>query len=133
MLWKIIDAHREFLQDIEIIKIPRIYLTHDKMEWRPETYSMVCELILDCNGTDADVGSNVSVNILYYINQEDKLPPFLTNLPQLLSDNIQFQALQLLYHYQGSLPVLLNKRRSSQFERDYLNQLKEEFDISNPQ
>ena len=32
MLCKIIDAHRKFLHDIEIVRIPKMYLTHDKLE-----------------------------------------------------------------------------------------------------
>ena len=94
---------------------------------------------MSCNGTDAvflhdvDVGSNSSVNIIYFINEEDKLPHFLSNLQQLLCDNIHFAALQLLYRFQGSLPGLLNRRRVSQFEKDYLTQLKDEFQMSKPQ
>lgn len=79
------------------------------------------------------MGSNGPVNIIYYINQEEKLPPFLSKLQQLLCDNICFQALQLIYKYQGSLIGLLNRRRISQFERNYISQLKDEFDVSNPQ
>ena len=139
MLCKIIDAHRKFLHDVEIIRIPRMQLTHDKMEWKTNKYSSVRDLILASNGTDdaflrdVDIGTNSSVNILYYISQEEKLPPFLAKLQQTLCDNIQFQALQLIYSYQGSLPALLKRRRVSQFEKDYLNQLRDEFDISNPQ
>ena len=32
MVCKIIDAHRKFLQDVEIIRIPRMQLYHDKLE-----------------------------------------------------------------------------------------------------
>ena len=70
---------------------------------------------------------------MYYIDQEDKMPPFLANLQQLLCDNIVFQSLQLMYHYQGSVPALFNKRRVSKFEREYIAQLKDEFDVPNPQ
>ena len=139
MLCKIIDAHRKFLQNIEIIRIPRMYLTHDQMKWKTDQYSSVRDLILACNGTepaflrDVDVGSNFSVNILYYISQEEKLPPFLSNLQQRLCDHIAFDALQTLYQYQGSLPALLNRRRMSQFEREYILQLKQEYKVSNPQ
>lgn len=116
-----------------------MYLTHDRMAWKTTKYSSIRELILVYNGTetaflrDVDVGSNFLVSILSFIDQEDKLPPFLANLQQLLCDNIAFDALRFLYRWQGSLPVLFNKRRVSQFECGYLNQLKEEFDISNPQ
>ena len=138
MLCKIIDAHRKFLHDIEIVRIPKMYLTHDKLEWKTNSYSTVRDLILGCNGTEAaflhdvDVGARFSVNIMYYIDQENKMPPFLANLQQLLCDNIEFQALQLMYHYQGSVPALFNKRRVSKFEREYIAQLKDEFDVPNP-
>lgn len=139
MLCKIIDTHRQYLQDVEIVRIPKMPLTHDKLSWKTDAYSSVRDLILSCNGTEAaflhdvDVGSKGSVNIIYFISQEEKLPPFLSQLQQLLCDHISFEALQLMYHYQGSLPGLLNRRRVSQFEREHLSQLKNEYDISNSQ
>ena len=119
MLCKIIDAHRKYLQDVETIRIPRMQLEHDSMEWKTEKYSSVRDLILSCNGTDpvflhdVDIGSNNSVNVICYINQEEKLPPFLGNLQELLCDNICFRALRQLCQFQGSLPGLLNRRRVS--------------------
>lgn len=115
MLCKIIDAHRQYLQDVEIIRIPKMSLTHENLAWKIDAYSSVRDLILSCNGTDAaflhdvDVGSNNSVNIIYFISQEEKLPPFLSQLQQLLCDNICFEALQFMYRYQGSLPGLLKR------------------------
>ena len=139
MLCKIIDAHRKYLHDVETIRIPKMLLNHERMAWKTDSFSTIRDLILSCNGTDAayiydvDTGSNKSANIIYYISEEDKLPPFLSNLQQLLCDHVHFEALQIIYQFQGSLPGLLNRRRVSQFERDYISQLKDDFDISNPQ
>ena len=85
MLCKIIDAHHKYLQDVEIIRIPKMLIDHEKMEWKTSTYSTIRDLILSCNGTDAaflhdvDVGSNSSVNIIYFIGQEGNCPLFLVD------------------------------------------------------
>ena len=135
---KVLVHHSTVNERIESINIPLLNHIHPATEFKNNKFKNVRELLLSFNDDhpnflyDIDKGRGFSTTIMYNIDAEKFLEPFVQGFKKFLEDNIQAESLSRMFLYKKPMMnILTGTRRQSVYERDHVKNIFSKYGMNN--
>ena len=137
---KVLIHHSTVNEIIESVNIPLFNHVHPAVTFKNNKFINVRELLMSFNDDhpnflyDIDKGRGFSTTIMYNIDVEKYLEPFIQGFKKNLKDNIHEDALSRMFLYKKHMmDILTGTRRQSVYERDHVRNIFSKYGMNNPE